>query len=102
MPNIETSSGSLGSRVGKYSGGVEVPSSERAWTAKLVESFRGLDPAYQRRITGIISDLQKEDPEHAKKVAHRISDFFRGVGDSGEKLSDLLAELENRNKLTIH
>jgi len=81
-----------GSGLKRFQGGVEVPVSDRTWTRTLVAAFEGLDPKYQKEITGILSELGKEDPERAREIACQIADFFNGIGktqDLGSFLDDI-------------
>lgn len=92
-------SGSMGSRLNKLAGGVEVPKNERAWTGRLRESFARLDSEYQTEIIKIIDQFRELDPSRAREIAQQISDFFggvaRGLQESEKTLSGFLNKLKD-------
>ncbi len=97
MGSEPTHSGSMGTRIGKYAGGVEVPVGDRSWTAKLKGSFGRLDINYQIEITNIIKGFGELEKTKAVEIARRIADFFssltEGIDGNQKPLSEFIDEL---------
>lgn len=93
---------SSGAKLNKYQGKVEVPASEKNWVARLTSGFERLDYNTQVTILGILTEIQKLNPEEAKNAGRLLEEYFRGVGQVSdpksltETLTDRLQQEKNK------
>lgn len=89
----ERSSGSMGTRINRYSGRVEVRHENRNWVAKLQQDFAKLDDETQRVITEIIRQIGQLNPAKAVEVGRWLEGYFQGLTKAGNPQS-LIEELQ--------